>query len=339
MTTLITADLHFSESTRDRYRLDFQRTLRAEVKKRKVECVVILGDLTEAKDRHSAWLVNQVVDNLHELAKLCPVVIDYGNHDYADEEWPFFAFLDRLDNVTWVREPGELDAGYPDEVASDLGRVLFLPHTNNYKRDWKAFDFTDYDTIFAHNTFEGANKGFGKVLHGIPLDVFPADAFVLAGDIHVPQTLGPVTYVGAPYLVDFGDNYKPRMLLLNRDKTLSIPCKGPQKRLVEITKMADLEKAEVNEGDILRVRVRLEEASGEAWMTIHGKIKQWGEKAGVTVDNVQPITQKMWKPSSDRKSRAKARKSDEQLVEEFSKRRGLDRYTAKAGAKLLRDDR
>src|SRR5205814_1607714 len=91
---------------------------------------------------------------------------------------------------------------------------LFLPHTNNYKRDWKGLDFSKYQWIFAHNTFQGANIG-PRRLEGIPTSIFPRNAKVISGDIHVPQHFGPIEYVGAPYRIDFGDDYEPRVLFLS----------------------------------------------------------------------------------------------------------------------------
>ena len=38
---------------------------------------------------------------------------------------------------------------------------------------------------------------------------------VISGDIHVPQTIGPVTYVGSPYSVRFNDSFEGRGLAID----------------------------------------------------------------------------------------------------------------------------
>ena len=95
-----------AENPRDAYRGQFQKWLRDYVTAHnEIDDVYILGDLTEASDRHSAWLVNQVVDNIHALSRLCSVTIICGNHDRADADQPFFEFAKRLNDVTWINKP------------------------------------------------------------------------------------------------------------------------------------------------------------------------------------------------------------------------------------------
>lgn len=227
MTTLVTADLHLSDKLRDAYRHVAMKTIRGIIKKdRSIKQLVINGDLTEEKDYHSAELANAVADHIYEFSQLVSVIINCGNHDYVSIDCPFFRFLSHIKNIQWISKPGY--------VETETRRSFFLPHTNNWKRDWKGLDFKGYDWVFAHQTFNGAAVGFGRELEGIPLTVFPKGVQVISGDIHVPQKLGCVTYVGAPTLIDFGDSYTPRVLLIeNSGKLVSIPVPGVQKRLVK----------------------------------------------------------------------------------------------------------
>src|SRR6185437_9098321 len=74
---------------------------------------------------------------------------------------------------------------------------------------------------------------------GVPVDVFGNfKGQVLSGDIHVPQRLrepyGP-EYIGAPYHIDFGDKFTPRVLLIDADgmkKDLRYPC--PEKIVIDV---------------------------------------------------------------------------------------------------------
>ena len=93
MNSLVTGDWHFSDNPRDDYRHAYMKKLMRLIKRKKVNNLIVLGDLTEEKDRHSAWLVNQVVLHFAELSQLCKIYILRGNHDYVDPDTPFFSFL------------------------------------------------------------------------------------------------------------------------------------------------------------------------------------------------------------------------------------------------------
>jgi hypothetical protein len=226
MTALAIADLHLSEKARDEYRFAVMDNIATLIEKHSVSTLMILGDLTESKDYHPATLVNDVVDIIYSFSCLADVIILTGNHDYTQTDCPFFHFLRRFKRVRWVNKVTMLDL--------DIGQCLFLPHTRDWETEWALVgDTPDLDWIFAHNTFEGSETEYGKKLSGIPTDIFPRGVKVIAGDVHTPQTVGPVTYVGAPYLIDFGDSFVPRALLLKSDgsmKSISLP--GPQKRLL-----------------------------------------------------------------------------------------------------------
>lgn len=234
---LVTADWHLSDNPRDNYRHLWQQQLRDMIEEYCVEVLLVLGDLTEEKDRHRAGLVNKVVDHLYQLGQLCQVIVISGNHDYVNPATPFYGFAHRIKGITWV---GIKDRSSPKKEALDklgmIGDALFLPHTTDYKRDWKGLKLNTYDWIFTHNTFHNADIGNGqRVESGIPVTVFGDRPQVISGDVHIPQKLGPVTYVGAPYLIDFGDSYEPRVLLIDKKGQMrSIKTSGPQKRLVTV---------------------------------------------------------------------------------------------------------
>ena len=145
--TLITADLHFSSNPRDEYRFEIVDTLRRLVRTHQAEALVILGDLTEAKEKHSAWLTNRITDSIVRLANECLVVILKGNHDYlSDPTTPFFRFLGHLENVWWINDPCVKFS------------PLYLPHTRNYREDWAGIDLST-ELIYTHNAFVGADLG------------------------------------------------------------------------------------------------------------------------------------------------------------------------------------
>jgi hypothetical protein len=330
MTILVTADLHLNDNPRDQYRHDFLiKYLPAMVQKYHAEELYILGDLTDEKDRHGAQLVNSLVDQLTNLTQFCHIVILRGNHDYVVPNHPFYGFLKNIHRIAWVNEP-----------RIEEGNFVFLPHTTNYQRDWQSLDFLG-KTIFAHNTFEGADVG-NRRLEGIPTDIFPQGTKVYSGDIHVPQRFGSITYVGAPYLVDFGDSYEPRVLVLDGKKVISVKCPGPQKRLVEIERMGNDALLQVQvqgnlkAGDILKVRVKVNSADYAHWSEIRDKVRQWGDKQGYVINMVKPVVDQS-QQTFKKKLRA-GPKSDEQLLNEYAKTRNdIDDRTLKAGMELMRE--
>ena len=322
MSILVVADLHLSDKLRDSYRFQAMKIITGIVKDKSVNEIYLLGDLTEEKDHHSAELVNQVVECVYQFSQLVEgIVIIRGNHDYTSIDCPFFGFLSRLDRVSWINKP------------MGVGRYLFLPHTTQYKRDWKGLDFKGYDWVFAHQTFNGAAVGFGRELEGIPLTVFPRGVQVISGDIHVPQKLGCVTYVGAPYQVDFGDDYSPRVLLLTGQGIKSIPVPGAQKRLVEVGSIDQLDKfTGLSSGDILKVRVSITQRQKAKWSAIRESILGWGEKHGYVIHAIQPVVQQEQAQGVQIRS---DRRSDRKVLTDFAQQNGVDERTVKTGLSLL----
>jgi DNA repair exonuclease SbcCD nuclease subunit len=328
VTALVLADLHLGENPRDDYRHRFMRALPEVAAKLLPDRIIILGDLTEEKDHHSAWLTNRIADYMTELARVCKVIVQMGNHDYISVDDPFFQFIGKFPGVTFISRPTAVDI-------NGLGLCMFLPHTRNYKGEWDMKSWPDHlDWIFAHQTFQGADVGFGHHMDGIPLSIFGPKDRVISGDVHVPQTLKQVTYVGAPYTIDFGDDYKPRMLLVDKKGFKAIPCHGPQKRLIEINSTKDLGKRDLMRGDILKIRFNLLQEEVAEWPETQRRIKAWAYDGGYQLFACIPVLEQS-------KGRKRVRvtkednKTDTQIVQEFSTHRDVDERTTKTGLWLM----
>jgi hypothetical protein len=337
MNLLISGDWHFSDAPIDAYRFSaIEKHVPALIKKHKIDCVLVLGDFTEAKSGHSAELVNRIVNLFHKLSELAPLVLLRGNHDWhSSPDNAFFAFLSRLEHVSWVGQPTLLsDVKNAPSPALEASRMILLPHTADYERDWGNLDLSEVDWAFCHQSFAGAlsESGF-KLPDGVPLSFFPSHLKIVSGDIHRPQHLGNLTYCGSPYSIDFGDNFEPRMLLLSGNKLTSLPCPGPGKRLVEVASLAKLGGVETTPGDILKVRVALSAEEAPKWAEIAAYVREWGAARKVYVHLVQPIM------TSSRKSMTKAKgapkKSDAELLKEYAAARAVGEDTLKAGLKFI----
>lgn len=328
MTTLVTADLHLSDNPRDAYRLAFMDRLPDMLEEHDATRLLVLGDLTEAKDGHKAWLVNEIVDRFAALAALVDVVILKGNHDYLREDVPFYRFLGHLSRVRWINVPTSLRL-------RGLGRCLFIPHTTNWPDDLEA---KDADWIFCHQTFDGADAGHGRSLPGISHEAFPRGSRVVAGDVHVPQKIGPVTYAGAPCLVDFGDDYDPRVLILDGNKMRSVPYEGPQKRLVSISSEDVEDHLEsalpgLNAGDVVKVRVDATPDQMIDRAAVRRAVREWGDEVGVNIYATQIVAPRDSGSPENRKVRQQ--RSDEQLVRAYAKKMDAGSGVLKVGLKLV----
>lgn len=346
MRQLVTADLHFSDNPRDAYRLQFLKTLHNIACKHKVDEILILGDLCQEKDNHPARLVNTIVNGFAAIAKSgISIVILRGNHDGMTPDNPFFQFMRHIERIQWISKP---TVRHGD---------LFLPHTLDHEHDWHdaliiiQAHHGNADLIFAHNTFTGTRSANGHKLSGIPTTIFPKGAVIISGDVHEPQDVGPVRYVGAPYRVDHGDEYEPRVLLIDDEGIRSIRVAGPQKRLIGCrwpTKpsefkppfsrpFSDAAFAKCKASDILKIRVTIEMAQREQWAEIRDAIRAWGDQKKLVIHTVQPIVE--FTPGKKNAAAQYAPKTDEDLIREYARRRGLDKPTLETGLDISKGEK
>lgn len=334
----ITTDLHLTDNPADEYRFEFMEKHILGLLKRKgkvdEKVLVILGDLTEEKDRHRARLVNRVCKVLHNIAKnYCPIVVLMGNHDYANQGQPFFEFLSAVPDVQFITEPTRGENLRSLVAAETLWDCLFLPHTRRHEEDWKPYNLAAFDAVFAHNTFDRAEGDSGRILEGIPLEVVKG-AVVYSGDIHSPQKTGPVTYIGAPYTIDYGDSYKPRVLeyWLGHRPIWHDMSHLPQRRLIVVEPGKDLEdyKKQFHDGDMLKVRVEVDSLIG--FDSIRSVADRHGKKFGVTL-KVEPIVAKRAVKKSVKFRDTSL--SDAELVRVFAERHDLDRDVEDMGLDIV----
>ena len=331
MTVLCTADWHLNDNPRDRYRHEFQPYLLQLIERHSVTHLLILGDLTDEKDHHGAVLVNEIVGYLEKLARVCQVTVLTGNHDCIDPSNPFFAFTSNLPNVMWITKPMS-ERGY-----ADLGNVLFLPHTRDHRLDWETLDEERlFNWVFTHNTFTGAKSSSGRELAGIPISALPRDTPVISGDVHVPQNVGPVTYAGAPYTIDFGDTFKPRVILIEDQVVCSVSVPGPQKRLIKAIDGADARRklASISPGDMVKVRMGWDSTKFEEWVLAKKELMNWAVKEGIALKGVEPILDGKAKPKKYKVPGKPA--SDTEVLADYCEANAVSKLLSKVGRILLK---
>lgn len=256
---LVTSDLHLSDKPRDKYRFGLFDWLYAQQKIHKPRATFILGDLTEAKDRHSSSLVNQIVDGLTSLEP--PVFILRGNHDGLDQSTPFFKFINNMDGISFI-------CSHTQVPLLDY-RISMIPHQlSQVELDIECRRIQPGWGVFLHNTFQGVIAETGAVMSGLSASLI-AEAkprWCWAGDVHKPQQCGPVAYVGSPYAVRFGDDFTPRVLLLDDSgatKDLHFPA--PKKAVLKIRDAGEIEGMGLVKGDQVKVTLELTREEVVQW--------------------------------------------------------------------------
>lgn len=303
---ILSSDWHLDDDPRHEYRWGIFQTMARWLRNPEVMGIANLGDLVHKKDRHRGTLVNRITE---EFTKLRDIAQSYdppkcihilkGNHDYIDPSHAFFKFLGEIDGIEYHAELTDV------VLPSDGGdrRFLFAPHGV----DWGASSplrrgqtLLDYDIAFAHQTFKGAISSSGITMGGDSLDqevehgkVCPP---IIAGDIHVPQTMGGLTYVGSPHPVAFGDHFPPRLLSLDLAtmELTSIPLAGIQRLSLEFEPTEDGAMRQVTigvtveAGDHVKVRYNAPRSELGRWSEVQGDLRDLLEKQlGATVFDIQ----------------------------------------------------
>lgn len=292
MKALITADLHLDDLPRNEYRWKFFPYIKDLLKQYDYKYdLIVVGDLTDRKDKHSAKLVNRIIDELYEISQLTKIHLVSGNHDYIDPICPFMRFLSYIPNIEFIIQP------------TILTDVMVIPHTTNFLELWQSLTIPKtVKTILIHQTIKGSVVSEHYVIEeGLPLQTFDVigNRQVLSGDIHIPQKLNDrFMYIGAPYPVNFGDNYNGRVLCLSGSDLGEVfyPC--GKRSYVDIISPGNLALIDLKQGDQIKVRLKLSKAETYLWKSYVAEIKQICQERGVDLfgielkkDKVQAMTE------------------------------------------------
>ena len=328
MTALLTADLHFNDKLSDSYRwglLDWA------VSESNIDEFIIAGDLSDHKDRHPSIYVNRMYNSIMAISKRFRVIILKGNHDYYDEDHPFFRFLGSGD------EDRVLFIAQPRIVELSIGSATFVPAGTKW--NFKPHQ-TDY--LFTHATFSGAKAENGQSLTGVDpavLDGF--DGKVYSGDIHVPQKIGRnIEYIGAPYHTRFGDDFEPRLIwVANNGKQKNLYYPAPYKRTLSITQPDDLLESDldVEAGDHVKVRCYLRRAEYVEWKKYSIRIREIAAEKKWLLFGVDPVTtEPARKLVADDDSDELTIVSVDEILSAYAKRHKASADHVRIGKELLR---
>ena len=334
MSWLITADLHLTDRPEHAYRFKFLEWLHQQAIEERATQIFLLGDITDQKDRHSAWLVQEVVHAIMKLATVCDLHILYGNHDGPSLDRPYWKFLASLRStrpICYYTKVVHVDScimspwGCENEAVSDVRT---------------AMTGTIPSFMFMHATVNGAKTENGTVMEGsCPSSFVPKNTRlkVFSGDIHVPQRVGDVEYVGAPYHVHYGDGFEPRVLLLNPNsgKTRDIHWDGaPRLHTLHLSVGSFSLPDRVGNGDRVKIVASTDVALLPAdWQSYIQAIRKVIEARGATLTTA--LLENKVKADALR-ALAAARRGDDEIVRNFAEHQKYSDQVTTVGVELAK---
>jgi len=212
------------------------------------------------------------------------VVIVKGNYDYVDPELPFFLFLKHIPGIKFISSP--------EVYEFDVGEALCLPHDRNPETAWKNLEINT-DMVFCHQTFDGAMAGQDYALKSSLSPTYFSnrdyDGIVISGDIHKPQEIGDITYVGTPYPVSFGETHKPRVfsILPHGEEILIKDLNPPSIRKLTVTIRDVSELPKLRSGDQIKVKVQLAREEFADWEQHRKDVVAACEASGVAIRSLE----------------------------------------------------
>lgn len=328
---LLCSDLHLTANPRDEYRWGLFKWLAATCATEEVKTLLILGDLTDAKDYHPSSLTNRLVDNVAMLSWLgVDIWILLGNHDYLRKGHAYFAFLSHLPNVHFVTTMTEIE---------DTGKghsAVMLPHTKDPIGEWAGLDFTHYDLLFMHQTVDGAIADNGQVMRGEKMPWLQARK-IWSGDIHVPQVIGAVEYVGSPYPIHFGDSFTPRCVLLDRrgrPSDLHFPCLS--RHMLRFLPGDESALQYVKPGDQVKAVIELAPSERHEWRRVQREVRERLEAAGADIHDLRLAASLLPEGAAEAPNRALEALSDDEALLAFVEARELGGDAYEAGLETMR---
>ena len=331
MTAILVSDTHYNDKPGDEYRWGLWPWLRQQAEKVQADEIIHLGDLTDAKDRHPARLVNRLVESMSLVTDLARLFILKGNHDYIDPLDPFFGFIGHHSKIRYFKMPTVTELS--------IGKATFVPAGT----EWN-FQPHEFPYLFTHVTFEGAEAENGSLLPGVdPKRLSDYKGMCYSGDIHVPQKVRKnIEYVGAPYHVRFGDSFTPRCLVVyNNGKTNELHYPAPHKRALNIDSLKRLDHVHVDKGDHVKIRYHLHRMEFDLWHDTREQIKEIADKKGWVLFGVEAVPKET--RVTERDNRAELLTPDE-MFDSYCKKHKLTKEYTDIGRELfkpttLNDDR
>jgi DNA repair exonuclease SbcCD nuclease subunit len=341
MRLLLTADLHLTSRPEHAYRLKYLEWLAYQCES--VDAVAILGDISDAKDNHTSSFLNAVTDRIASLSADLngELYLLFGNHDGPSKDEAYWRFLRHL-GLSYVTKFTVMQWSNADQLVfvpfaeeTDLLAWLCNPNLRSERC-----------TVLMHTSADNAIVENGTALPNpkMPNTFLPAGfrGKVWSGDIHVPQVLGDIEYVGSPYHTRYGDQFTGRTVIYDTESGAITDLHFDEApRLltarVEFPNLHQLQhflEKNARAGDRLKMVGRVDTAIlSQDWNQFMDDARYCAQEFGVTMNGaVMEFT-----AAKSARSVPSARRSDAAIVRTYASQQGFDEATTKAGLDVLED--
>ena len=318
---LLATDFHLDDNPDNDYRWAVWEHILQAVIQYRIETVFILGDWVDRKDRFPARFINRLFDEVYRICNRARLVVLRGNHDTAMTPPSYFDFAaTAIQGFEYVSHPRPF-----------FSHLLLLPFTARPKTDWADLNLADYKAAFMHATVTGAVVENGIIMENSNFPILPRTVKFYSGDVHVPQTVRNVVYVGAPHPIKFGDSFPCRMVVLDNDYNIimEIPLSPPRKLMADIRSIDALSGLTVRHGDQIKIRFNCPPEGIEHWGETEQQIIAWAREKGVTVAGTEVIVGVRTPGSLD------AEETPEAILRGFAAREGISEELLLTGVNLL----
>ena len=207
----------------------------------------ILGDVFH--DRTTIYIPALLLaqEILEALAKILPVHVMIGNHD-------MYSVVDPYQNsLRWIKYIKDVHFyETPKVIQQDGQKIYMLPWIQDRNRQMSLLmENKDCDYVFCHSELQGAYDNERKHIDTlVRLNSFKYFKHVFSGHIHIRQSYGNFTYVGAPYHMDRHDKGDKKAVHVLDFKTGNIDIIendfSPEYKTLEIATEEDLVKLKDN---------------------------------------------------------------------------------------------
>jgi DNA repair exonuclease SbcCD nuclease subunit len=281
---LLTGDWHLTDVVLEAYRWDIFKTVTDIALRHGVTRIAICGDGLDRKDRHSKELVNAFTDYLEKLIRDtgAPVDILAGNHDLPVAGIPYWTFLNKIANIRYITKP-IIDNG-----------VFLLPFSYNPLEEWRSLSLASAKMILMHQTVAGSLIENDRKIEkdSNPMPILPRGVPIYSGDIHRPQTVGGIEYIGVPHPVKFSETWPNRVLIVTEAsgyKFADVWLDSTKRAILDVTNTDELQRVNFNAGDQVRVRYKLSSQRMTTWPEEEKRIRDWALDNGVELASVEAV--------------------------------------------------
>lgn len=174
-----------------------------------IDTVFVVGDLIDRRKYINFVTLNHIKETFMEPCynSGIEVHVAVGNHDC------YYKNTNEVNSVRSLFENSKYTNIHiyehePVEFEYDGTKVMLVPWIaqNNYDVCVKAFQDTEAQILFAHLEIQGFEMLKGQICsHGFDKKQFSKFDAVYSGHFHHPSTYGNITYMGAPYEMNWSD--------------------------------------------------------------------------------------------------------------------------------------